>query len=462
MFEPEVTKADDELFAGLSAASETAAHEEPAAEQVAEPSFGLSLDDEITANKPEVHEEAPVEAPAVETAQEEPVAEPTVDDLLAKYVPQYFAGEADKAGEEPAAEPAPVTEPEPAAEETPSTGLSAEETLFGAFAPEEKKDDSPIVGFAPAVTEAPEVEIAETEPVAPAAPVIRLDDFGTEPAEPAKPAEEVPAAAAPEEPKTSDAVSLDDLEKDLFGAQAGEGGEAETTKKIDKFYTLYRKNEEFQRLLDEEYSRLKGEHIEVPEDDTAGASLGASAAAVVEAAQGSAEESVPDAEVKAPADFSATAILEELGESKTPVEDATIYRDMPEELKETGGFSVEGTENKSFGLDASDAATVAAGAAAAGVAMTKAEKKAAKKAEKKARKEAAAAAQVEYEDVDSGSTVLTILAVIVAVLLVVLLAIILILHIAPGSELAMTIDEFIENITSRFSAVNTFGGHWLL
>ncbi|MBP3895254.1 MAG: hypothetical protein J6D07_02185, partial [Mogibacterium sp.] len=81
---------------------------------------------------------------------------------------------------------------------------------------------------------------------------------------------------------------------------------------------------------------------------------------------------------------------------------------------------------------------------------------------KKARKEAAAAAQVEYEDVDSGSTVLTILAVIVAVLLVVLLAIILVLHIAPNSELALTIDEFIENITSRFSAANTFGGHWLL
>lgn len=472
MFEPEVTSAEDELFAGLTAASETAAKEEPVPEEVpaAEPTFGLSLDDEITANKPEVVEEPQAAEPAVEEptaaepAAEEPEAEPTVEDLLAKYVPQYFGADADKPAETPAAEPEPVSEPEPAA------------------------DDSPIVGFAPAVTEAPKEEAFDARPAAPEAPVIRLDDFEAEPAEPVKPVEEapvVPAApavpetpAAPktpaaEEPKTSDAVSLDELE-DLFGSQAGEGTKAETTKKIDKFYTLYRKNEEFQRLLDEEYSRLKGENIEIPEDDAPIAGL--AAAATAEEASAAADEAAPKEAEKAPVDFSATAILEELGESKTPVEDATIYRDLPPEIAEinetasnaevNSGFSVEGTEAKGLGLGDTDATAVAgaaaAGTAVAGAAMTKAEKKAAKKAEKKARKEAAAAAQVEYEDVDSGSTVLTILAVIVAVLLVVLLAIILVLHIAPNSELALSIDEFIENITSRFSAANTFGGHWLL
>ena len=124
---------------------------------------------------------------------------------------------------------------------------------------------------------------------------------------------------------------------------------------------------------------------------------------------------------------------------------------------------IEGaTEEKSFGLG--EVAGTAAAGAAAGTALTKAEKKAAKKAEKKAKKEAAKNVdpQVEYENVDAGSTILTILAVIVAVLLVVLLAIILVLHLAPSSELALGIDEFIENITSRFSVINTFGGHRLL
>jgi hypothetical protein len=58
-------------------------------------------------------------------------------------------------------------------------------------------------------------------------------------------------------PKTTDALSLEELERDLFGDNLTEEVEAEETKKIDKFYTLYRKNEEFQRLLDEEYEKLK-------------------------------------------------------------------------------------------------------------------------------------------------------------------------------------------------------------
>lgn len=455
MFEPEVTPADDAMFAGLTPASELVAETpvvEPAPEPVAvapvvepaaEPTYGLSLDDEVTANVP----------PVVE-----PVAVPT---------------------------PEPVIEP---VAETPAES-SAEDTLFAAFTPgepEKFEEESPIVGFAPAVTE----EVKEEEIEAPTAAepaVISLDDFTAE--EPAtepvvetpvveatpepEPVVETPAAEpVVEEPKTTDAVSLEELEKDLFGNTVGEETEAETTKKIDKFYTLYRKNEEFQRLLDEEYSRLKGENIEVPEEEPS-LGLGASVSGATEAAKESVVEAAAEAEKEEVKIFGTEPILEEIAAETKPVEDATIYQmEMPEDLAEiaknaenaeNSGFSVEGaTEEKSFGLG--EVAGTAAAGAAAGAALTKAEKKAAKKAEKKAKKEAAKNVdpQVEYENVDAGSTILTILAVIVAVLLVVLLAIILVLHLAPSSELALGIDEFIENITSRFSVINTFGGHRLL
>lgn len=57
----------------------------------------------------------------------------------------------------------------------------------------------------------------------------------------------------------SDAVAISDLEKQIFNTESIEDAE---TKKIDKFYTLYRKNEEFQRLLDEEYEKLQQEEMQ--------------------------------------------------------------------------------------------------------------------------------------------------------------------------------------------------------
>lgn len=66
----------------------------------------------------------------------------------------------------------------------------------------------------------------------------------------------------------SDAVAISDLEKQIFSTETIEDAE---TKKIDKFYTLYRKNEEFQRLLDEEYEKLQQEELErrqgIPQED---------------------------------------------------------------------------------------------------------------------------------------------------------------------------------------------------
>lgn len=73
------------------------------------------------------------------------------------------------------------------------------------------------------------------------------------------PAETQVEAQVESQPEPSDAISVDELEKDLFGDVDDDEAEPEATKKIDKFYTLYKKNEEFQRLLDEEYNKLKTE-----------------------------------------------------------------------------------------------------------------------------------------------------------------------------------------------------------
>ena len=70
--------------------------------------------------------------------------------------------------------------------------------------------------------------------------------------------DETASAEAPKEEKSSDALSLEELEKDIFRETPTAEAEAEEVKKIDKFFTLYRKNEEFQKLLDEEYEKLKG------------------------------------------------------------------------------------------------------------------------------------------------------------------------------------------------------------
>ena len=88
------------------------------------------------------------------------------------------------------------------------------------------------------------------------------------------------------------------------------------------------------------------------------------------------------------------------------------------------------------------------------------------KQEKKALKAKAkadpSAAGVEYEEVDTGSGFLTVLAVIIAVILVILLAVILILQVAPDSGIAIAIDTLIENLTGGISAVDPGNGPFLL
>lgn len=77
------------------------------------------------------------------------------------------------------------------------------------------------------------------------------------------------AAAA----KDQNSMSLEDLENDIFGG-APDADDLEATRKIDKFYTLYRKNEEFQKLLDAEYSKLQGEDLDDDVTDAMNSILG--------------------------------------------------------------------------------------------------------------------------------------------------------------------------------------------
>ena len=429
--------------------------EEPAAEEAAEPV--------------EVAEEA---APEVVEVAEEPAEDLSFEDELAKFmntpveeaaeVPEIEIPEVEAEAEAPEVEipeiEEPEAEPEPASEPNP-----AEQSIDDFLASILKQEAAPVAaasGLAAApvienlVTEEPEVEEpAAEEPVAPEPVIEEPADIAEEVAEaaedaaeeapefvipeieipaiePEEPAEEVveepvveaePEAAeepAPEK-KETDALSIEELEQDLFGASFDPDGEAEATKKIDKFYTLYKKNEEFQRLLDEEYNKLKAAGGPAP------------------------EQILPDPEPPASA-----------AKKGKLVEDATIYQafEIPKEaLEEAEAKAAAAREAAPVKVEKAapeDASAVAVAAvAAAGAAAAAAD---------------APAPEVEYEEVDKGGGCLTVVAIVIAILLVILLAIILLLNFAPDSSLAIQIDSFIENITSHFTAAPVNGGQTLL
>ena len=339
---------------------------------------------------------------------------------------------------QPAAE-----EPEPVVEAEPEPAV---EDLYLQDEPEEKPEmpKAPIIRLdgAEPVTEPPapefDVEIPEeiineevpdlyVEIEEPVVPVV--EEKVEEIAEPV--VEEVAEEPAVEEPaveeKETDALSLEELERDLFGDALDEEVEAEETKKIDKFYTLYRKNEEFQRLLDEEYEKLKHGGGLTEEEKQAVDAI--PKMADVEAATKAAVEA------PAPAAPEVKEVPVEKEKAYRQVEDETIY--MPKELLD-----------EQLKVDFTNAAAKAPAEVPAEPA------KADKKEEKKV--------EVEYEDVEHGSKFLTVLAVIIALILIALLAVILILQIAPDSGAAAWIDSLIESITSSFSMIPPGGGQFLL
>lgn len=249
---------------------------------------------------------------------------------------------------------------------------------------DDEEDELPLIDPTP---EEPELE--DLEPVVPV--------YKEEPAE---------------EPKT-DAMSVEDLEKDLFGEVSEEEIEAEATKKIDKFYTLYKKNEEFQRLLDEEYNKLKAEE-EVP---------------TVESVMAQQPQITPDAV--------ASEYVEEPKEEQQPQAEPVPAAPVQSEAPATVAPE---QEPQAVATPAAPAQVAAAPVVAAEPEQTLAE---------------------DEEDLGKGGGALTVIAVVIAALLVILLAIILVLNFAPDSGIAMKIDSIIETITSYFS-VTGFDGKFLL
>ena len=394
--EPEVVAEEPELV-----------FEEP--EVVAEEPELVFEAPEVVAQEPEVPEETASEEPA---AEEEPVK--TIDDFLAAILAEGAAEAPAHVAEEPAftaPEPEAVSfEPEavsfePEAVEEPDLIITEPEEV-----PEEPAFPEEEPAFVPAAAEEEVTEKSDD-----VEQILSVEDLGieiptfTETAEQEKPEEE----PAPEK-KETDALSLEELEQDLFGAAAASTTEAEATKKIDKFYTLYRKNEEFQRLLDEEYSKLKAAGGPAP------------------------EPAIPEPEEPVPA---------------KKIEDATIYQDFDlekeaaklreEQAKAAAEASGEAESAKSGAVSA--AVPAAAAAAATGAAILTADKP-----------------EEEIVEVEKGGGFLTLLAVIIAILLIVLLGIILVLNFMPDSALAFKIDSVIENITSHFTAVDVMGKQLLL
>lgn len=98
-----------------------------------------------------------------------------------------------------------------------------------------------------------------------------------------------------ENKKPTDAMSLEELESEIFGedADAGEYGE---TKRIDKFYTLYQKQAAFQELIDKENKRIKGEEMKLSADYGEDAVKEVAPETEKAAAQSAEKETAPEAE----------------------------------------------------------------------------------------------------------------------------------------------------------------------
>ncbi len=233
----------------------------------------------------------------------------------------------------------------------------------------------------------------------------------------------------------SDAMSIDDLERDLFGDDFAEDAEAEATKKIDKFYTLYKKNEEFQKLLDEEYNKLQGEAPSAEMDEMSELdALFADQKPVAQMSQPAASENLAfnsqPAQMPQEGQFGQAAQAPQMAQVAQPVQmPQAAAQPVADNLSAFGGEPERELSKKDL----------------------KAMKKAAKKK-----------AVVEEDDDDEGGNALTIIAVVISVLLLLLLGIILILNFAPESGIGLKIDTIIQNITSYFSVLDGMNDQFLL
>ena len=206
-----------------------------------------------------------------------------------------------------------------------------------------------------------------------------------------------------DELKQEEVMSIDDLQKDLFGTEADDAG-MEATRKIDKFYTLYRKNEEFQQLLDEEYKKLQ--------DGSADYTLMEDVLAEYQD-----EEEVEEAPVEA---------QHETVEAVVKAESAKL-----EAAKKEAGSELSNSANVTEPITAATTLVSSPAQAAVNTAST------------------VAPSVIDDDDEESHKGgVLTAIAVIVAILLVLLLVVILILNFAPDSSIAQRISEVIGKFTN--------------
>lgn len=404
--EKEETEAEEETFGYEDAITADAANAAEPAEEIFEDSTVEAFDIEA-----ELAKLGFVDAPAAEpeVAVE---AEPAVEDAIVDV--------ADAVEEEPVAEVAEVSEVEPVVVDAEEVNVADE--AF-AEAPAASEEEGPFVG----IEESVKFEEPEEDPIGDAA---SASAEASEAAEVELVAEKEAGRDAVkdfEEPEMedvseeTDAMSIEELERDLFGDDANLDGEAEATRKIDKFYTLYKKNEEFQKLLDEEYKKIQG----VDSSDDLDSFFGLDGANAAE------EPADTEPEMPSEEDLARERALEAqrraLEEARNQ---AVVEPDAPVESVAVEEADDDRTEEK----------------------LSKKELKAKKKAEKKAAKNA------EGFDVDdeeeSGGKALTIIAVVIAVLLVILLALILIMNFAPDSALGYKVTTVFENLTSYFSVVD--------
>ena len=201
-------------------------------------------------------------------------------------------------------------------------------------------------------------------------------------------------------------MSIDDLQKDLFGTDVDDAG-MEATRKIDKFYTLYRKNEEFQQLLDEEYKKLQ--------DGRADYTL--------------MEDVLADYQDEEEAEETPVEAHHETVEAAVKAESAKL-----EAAKKDAGSELSNSANVTEPITA--ATTLVSSPAQAAVNTA-------------SKASSVAPSVVDDDDEESRKGgVLTVIAVIVAILLVLLLVVILILNFAPDSSVAQRISEVIGKFTN--------------
>lgn len=451
----EATPEDDlsALIAGILGGSAVAAAEpEVKAESVDAPA---SLED-LYATLDEPVAEPVVETPVVEApVVEEPVADPAqlaleakqneIEELKAKLA--ALMGESTDEPVEIAKQDAPSIEELIEEPVKPVAEPADEEDIFSVELDNlVEEDEEPVVAVPEIEEVVPEVEIPEIVPAAePAeegafdldAELASLGFMDLEPVEAPAAVPEAPAVEAVEIPAVepaaveTDAMSIEDLENDLFGDELGLDGEAEATRKIDKFYTLYKKNEEFQKLLDEEYGKLQG----VESSDDIDAFFGVDEAAQEEApavdpVEEFAAQQQPIRQMSGPASQMQNAEVQQQTSAPAQVE-------IPAEPKAPVQLEAEEEPKK----------------------LSKKELKAQKKAAKKAAK---AAPVVEDDDDDEGGNALTIIAVVIAVLLVVLLGVIMIMNFLPYTSIGIKITSFVENLTSYVSATDVINDDFLL